>query len=249
MGVELTGERGQIGDGLCRHLLERGDMALHLAVGRPGLERDVVHRRDEIGHARDQRAFDLAHVLVRPAENLLQQDICLAQPLEQRGGIRAQHVLGLENLGDCGGGALLGLLDCGLRGLLKLAQGARDCLRGALGGHLGGLPELLDRTPDRLGCPLGCGGVAALQVLQRLIEGARRGIARLVDKARDLLAVVHHGLGEIEALGLYRLHCVLGHTSHLARELLALGGERGKEPARLVVENARHLRRTLAYRV
>ncbi len=36
-----------------------------------------------------------------------------------------------------------------------------------------------------------------LQLLERPVDGAGPGLARLVDQARDLLAVVHHGLGEV----------------------------------------------------
>ena len=40
---------------------------------------------------------------------------------------------------------------------------------------------------------------------------------RLVDEAGDLLAVVHHGAGEGEALGFDRLHRVIGRLDHLGR--------------------------------
>ena len=64
----------------------------------------------------------------------------------------------------------------------------------------------------------------------------------------DLLAVVHHGLGEIEAFGLDRLHRVIGDAADLAREFLTLARERGKEPARLLVDDLRQFGRPLADR-
>ena len=115
-------------------------------LAEPVFLRHVVHGRDEIGHPCDQRALDLAHVLVRAAEHLLQQDVGLAQALEQRGRIRPQHVLRLEHLGDRGRGGLLGLLDRRLGRVLQLLERARDRLRRALGRELGGLAQLLDRT-------------------------------------------------------------------------------------------------------
>ena len=51
---------------------------------------------------------------------------------------------------------------------------------------------------------------AVLQLLERAVDGGGRGLARLVDEAGDLLAVVHHGPREGEALGFDRLHGVVG---------------------------------------
>ncbi len=66
-------------------------------------------------------------------------------------------------------------------------------------------------------------------------------VARLVDQAGDLLAVVHHGLGEGEALGLDRLDGMVGDAAHFAGEFLALCRQRGEQAARFVVEDSRHL--------
>ena len=107
MRVELGGELGQIRNGLRGHGLEAGDVALHFAVCGARFLRDLVHGGDKVGNTRHQRAFDLAHVLMRAAQNFLQQNVGFAQALEQGGGIRAQHVLGLQNLGNRGGRALL----------------------------------------------------------------------------------------------------------------------------------------------
>ena len=109
--VELAGQLRQIVERLERHRLEAGDVSLDVAVGRAGLLRDLVHGRDEIGDPRDQRALDVAHVLMRAAEHLLQQDVGLAQALVECGRVRPQHVLRLLDLGDGRRGRLRGLLD------------------------------------------------------------------------------------------------------------------------------------------
>src|SRR5262249_4688537 len=77
---------------------------------------------------------------------------------------------------------------------------------------------------------------------------AGRGLARLVDQARDLLAVVHHGLGESEAFGLDRLDRMVGDAADLAGEFLALAGERSQKPARFLVDDPRQLGGALADR-
>ena len=83
------------------------------------------------------------------------------------------------------------------------------------------------------------GGV--LQLLQRAVDGGGRVLARLVDEAGDLLAVVHHRAREGEALGFDRLHGVIGGLDHLAAELLALGREGGQQRAGIRVEDLGHL--------
>ena len=124
-------------------------MLLDLGVGGAGLLRHVVHGGDEIGHAVHQRALDLVHVLVRAAQHLLQEDVGLAQALEQRGGVGAQHAVRLEHLGDRGGGGLLRLLDGGVGLLVQVAQRLGDRGRRALGGGVGAVLQLLERAGDR----------------------------------------------------------------------------------------------------
>ena len=66
----------------------------------------------------------------------------------------------------------------------------------------------------------------AVGAFVQLPEGARHrgsGVeARVVDQARDLVALVHHGLGEDEALGLDRLDGLVGDAPDLVGEALAL---------------------------
>src|SRR6266404_3204731 len=100
MRVELARDLAQIVERLRGHRLEARDVSLDVAVGRAGLLRHVVHGGDELGHPRDQRALDVAHVLVRAAEHLLQQNVGLAQALVECGRVRPQHVLRLLDLGD-----------------------------------------------------------------------------------------------------------------------------------------------------
>ena len=98
MRVKLGRELAQVAERLGRHRLEGADVLLDLAVGGAGLQRHFVHGGDEVGHAVDQRALDLAHVLMRAAQHLLQEDVGLAQPLEQRGGVRSEHAVGFQHL-------------------------------------------------------------------------------------------------------------------------------------------------------
>ena len=64
-------------------------------AGRGG---DLVHGGDEFRHAQHQRVFERAHVLVRAGQHFLQHDVGFAQPLEQRGGVGAQHVVRFQHL-------------------------------------------------------------------------------------------------------------------------------------------------------
>ena len=68
---------------------------------------DLVHGGDEFRHAQHQRVFQRAHVLVRAGQHFLQHDVGFAQPLEQSGGVGAQHVVGFQHLADGGGRGLL----------------------------------------------------------------------------------------------------------------------------------------------
>ena len=72
---------------------------------------DVVHRRDEVGDARHQRALQRVEVVVRASQDFLQQDVALAQPLEQRDRVGAQDLAGLLHLGHGGDRDLARLLD------------------------------------------------------------------------------------------------------------------------------------------
>ena len=189
-----------------------------LAGGGVALDAEIVHGGDELGHARHHRVLDRAHVLVRAAEHFLQQDVGLAQALEQGGGVGAQHAVGFQHVGDGRRGGLLRFLDRGYGWRLQILERARDRLLGRIGDALRALLQLAERAGHR------GGGV----------------LARFVDQPGDLLAVVHHRLGEDEALGLDRLHRLVGDAADLAGEFLALAGQRGDQPVRLFVEQPRH---------
>src|SRR6266849_9627650 len=102
------------------------------------------------------------------------------------------------------------MLDGCLGRILQLAQRARYRLRRALRGYLSSLAQLLDRANNGFARLLAGGDEAALQVQEGLIDSTGRGVACFIDETRDVLAVVHHRLGEIEALGFYSLHRVIG---------------------------------------
>ena len=108
---------------------------LEAVAGRPAALADVVHRGDELADAPRQGGLDLGEVLGRAAEHLLQQHVRLAQPLEQRRGVVAQHAVRFHHLGHGGGGGLLRALDRAARGGVELADGAGD-RRGGLRARL-----------------------------------------------------------------------------------------------------------------
>ena len=90
---------------------EIGDVAFHPVGDGAGRAGDVVHGGDEFRHAQHQRVLERAHVRVRAGKHFLQHDVGLAQPLEQRRGVGAQHVVRFQHLGDRRGRRLLGMLD------------------------------------------------------------------------------------------------------------------------------------------
>ena len=97
------------------HVAGAGEERLHLlfetVAGRSGAVTDVVHRGDELADPARQVGLDLGEVLGRAAEHFLQQHVRLAQPLEQRRGIVAQHAVRFHHLGHGGGRGRLRALD------------------------------------------------------------------------------------------------------------------------------------------
>ncbi len=89
---------------------------------------------------------------------------------------------------------------------------------------------------------------AFLQLAERARHCRGGVLARFVDEAGDLLAVVHHRLREDEALGFDRLHRMVGDAADFAGEFLALAGQRHDQPVRLVVEQAGHFAEPLGGR-
>ncbi len=100
VNVELAGKLAEIGDDLGGDIAETGDIPLHAAGGFAGRLRNLGHGADEFGHAQHQRVFERAHVLVRAAQHFLQHDVGFAQPLEQSGGVGAQHRVRFQHLLD-----------------------------------------------------------------------------------------------------------------------------------------------------
>ena len=98
----VAGELAEVGQHLAGDGVERGDVLVDLVARHAAALGHLVHGGDELGDAGDQRVLDRAHVLVRAAQHLLQEDVGLAQPLEQRGGVGAQHAVRFQHLGDRG---------------------------------------------------------------------------------------------------------------------------------------------------
>ena len=95
----------------------------------------------------------------------------------------------------------------------------------------------VDRRLGGFGDALG----AFLHLAERARDRGGRGQAGVVDQAGDLVALVHHGLGEDEALGVDRLHRLVGGAADFAGEFLALVGQGHEQRIRALVEHARHL--------
>jgi hypothetical protein len=106
------------------------------------------------------------------AEHLLQQDVGLAQALEQSGGVGAQHGVRLQHIGHCRRRGLLGLFDRGLGGVMQLLERSCDRQLGGFGDALGAFLHLTERARDRGG----------------------RGQAGVIDLPRDIIALVQHRL-------------------------------------------------------
>ena len=119
--------------------------------------------------------------------------------------------------GRCRG--LLGLLDGGLGRPVQFFQRSRDRLFGGFGDAQGAFLHLPERSRDRGG----------------------RVQARIVDLPGDIVALVHHRLGEDEALGVDCLHRLVGDPADFTGELLALVGQRHNQPVRLFVEYSGHV--------
>ena len=202
VGAELRGEIAEIVQHLHGRGVEGAEMLFHLGGGRSGPLVEIVHGGDELGNARHHRVLDGVHVLVRAAEHFLQQDVGLAQPLEQRRGIGAQHAVRLHHVGHRRSGGLFRLVDNAPGRAVQIRKRARDVRLGGVGDALG----------------------AFLELPQRASDGRGRGLAGVVDQPGDLFAVVHHRLSEDYALGLDRLDGLVRDAGYLAGELLALDG-------------------------
>ncbi len=224
--LELHREVAEVAQDLGGHPVERADVLVHLAGGRVGVLQDIADRRDELGDPRREDVLDRVEVGVGAAEDLLEEAVGIAQPLEQRRGVGAHRAVGFEQLGHRGDGGLLQFRHRARGRLLQVAERLRD-QRG----------RLRHRIPG-----------AVLQFLEGAVDERGRGRARLVDDAGELAAVVHHRLAEGERLGVDRLHRAFCGPLDLHRELTALGGDRGDQPAALLIEQAGELGRIAVHR-
>ena len=218
MLVELRRQVVQIAQHLCGHVVERAEMLFDLCGRDSALAAQIVHGGDELGHARHHRMLDRVHVLVGAAEHFLQQDVGFTQPFKQRGRIGPQHIVRFQHVGDGRGSGLLRLLD----------------------GLSGGAVQIRERPCDGRLCRLGDALGAVLKLAEALRHRRCRVLARIVDEPGDFLAVVHHRLGEDEALGFDRLHRMVGNAADFVGEFLAFAGQSGKQTVRLLVEQQRH---------
>ena len=100
MNVKLAGQLAEVCDDLSGDVTEIGDVCFHPPGRGASRGRDVVHRGHELRHTQHQCVFESAHVFMRTAEHFLQQDIGFAQPLEQGGGIGAEHRVRFQHLLD-----------------------------------------------------------------------------------------------------------------------------------------------------
>ena len=225
VGIELDGKIAEIAQHLDGHIVESAQVFFHFGGGGSALAGHVVHGGDEFGNARHHRVLDRVHVLVGAAEHLLQQDIGLAQALEQGGGIRAQHAVRLQHICHGRRGGLFRLFDRRFGRAVQILKRSRNARLRGFGDALSAFLKLPQRA--------------------RYCRGG--GLARFVDQAGNLLAVVHHRLCEDEALGLDRLYRLIGDAGHFAGELLTLAGQCCEQLVRFLVERARHLPHALGY--
>ena len=111
VSLELAGKRAEIFQRLGGFGVEHRQLVFQ-RLGRKAVARaDVVDGGHEVGHAGDQRAFQRIEIIVRAGKHFLQQDIALAQPLEQRDRVGAQNLAGFLHLGHCRDRDLTRLVD------------------------------------------------------------------------------------------------------------------------------------------
>ena len=210
---------------LACHGIEGAEVLLDGGSGGVAFAADLVHGGDEFRDARHHRPLERAHVLVRAAENFLQQNVGFAQPLEQCGGVGTQHPVGFQHVGNGRRGGLFRFLD------RRAGSGV----------------QLLDRPRQRRFGRFADALSAFLQLAERPRHGRGGILAGVVDEPCNFLAVVHHGLSKREALGLDRLNRLVGDAAHFAGEFLAPAGKRHDQRVRLLVEEAGHLADALRY--
>ncbi|MBV6489013.1 MAG: hypothetical protein GHHEDOFH_02990 [Pseudorhodoplanes sp.] len=119
--VELAGEVAEVLGHLAGDALEGLDLVRHALGDVAGAAGGVVHHGGEFRHPAGERGLQPVHVLLRTRQHFLQQDIGLAQTLEQPAGIVAQAVVRLHHFRHRRGGHRLRALDGVLRGGMQRA--------------------------------------------------------------------------------------------------------------------------------
>ena len=126
MGVEPLGEVAQVPEHLLGDAVERADVLVHARGCGAGALEQIVHGGHELVHPHRQDLLDRGEVALGAAQDIGQQAIGVAQPLEQRSRVGPQHAVGFHHLGDSRGG-LLGLVDRGRGRRLQVGESALDC--------------------------------------------------------------------------------------------------------------------------
>ena len=255
-GVDLLGRRRQRAAlrlelvrgrrDVAQHRSGAGEERLHLLLEarahRAAAFADVVHRGDELADAAGQRRLDRAEILRRAAEHFLQQHVRLAQPLEQRGGVVAQHAVRFHHLGHGGGCGLLRALDRAARGRVEIGDRAvdrRGRLRARIVDDLGDLLAVLqhrlgeghalrlDRLHRRVGDALDLGR----ELLALRAEGAQEHAGLLVEHALEVGAALVDVRGQFLGLG-----------GDAARDLGADAEQRALDLAGVLLQRGGHAR-------
>ncbi len=220
VAVELARQRVEVDQRLGGLVVEYRELVFQ-RLGRHAVAgRDVVHRGDEVGNAGDQRPLQRIEVVLGAGEHFLQEDVALAQALEQRDRVGAQDLAGLLHLGDGGNGDLARLVDRRARGLLQLLQRLAD----GAGGELAGRGDRTGHVGAVGAHRLGEGLAAGLDRLQRVRSDA-------VDLGRQLVGLGGERLDQRAAAAVDHLRQAIGGLSHIGDDLVGLAGH-GRAEAR-----------------
>ena len=140
VGVELLSEVAQVAEHLLGHVVERADVLVHAGGRGAGPFQQIVHGGDKVRHPYRQNLLDRPEVALRTADHVLQQPVGLAQALEQRGRVRAQHAVRFHHFGNGGRRCPLRLFDRLVGRVLQAQQPIAD----RLGRPLAGVGNLVD---------------------------------------------------------------------------------------------------------
>ena len=226
MGLELGRQLAEIFQRLLRLGVEHRELVFQRLGGNPVARGDVVHCRDEIGNAGDERAFQRVEVVVGASQDLLQQDVAFAQAFEQRHRVGAQDLAGLLHLGHGRDRDLARLFDRRARRMLEVLErlgyraggkiaGGGDVARhvGAVGRHrlreplAAGLdrPQRVGRGAVHVGGELGgLGGERLDQRAAAAVDHLRQAVGLLLHIGDDLVGLAGHRRAELAGRGQHR---------------------------------------------